>query len=60
MNKTNRSQHIATLFPAKRDVIAFAFAGRLKVNQKNRITSGTYKSCASKHAQPIRANAGQK
>jgi hypothetical protein len=31
----NGGKRIAALFPAKRDVIAFRFASRLKINQQD-------------------------
>ena len=35
MNEIDGGKRIATLFPTKRDVIAFRFASRLKINQQD-------------------------
>jgi len=54
--KIYRSQHITTFFPAKGDVIAFRLAGRLEIDEQDRITSATKKSRSINHAQTIRAD----
>ena len=58
--KIYRSQRIATFFPAKRDVIAFRFAGCLEIDEQDRITGTTKKSRSINHAQTIRADTRQK